>query len=85
MSNFLQPPWTVALQTPLSMKFSWYESGSGLPSPPPRDLPDAGIEPASPALETDSSPLSYMGSSFIIMYALYISVFIALEAKVEKV
>ena len=40
-------PWTVALQTRLSMWFSRQEYWSGLPFPTPGDLPDAGIEPAS--------------------------------------
>ena len=43
-------PWTVAHQNSLSMGFSGQEHGSGLPFPSPRDLPDPGIEPASPAL-----------------------------------
>ena len=43
-------PWTVAHQVPLSMGFSRQEYWSGLPSPPPGDLPDPGIEPASPTL-----------------------------------
>ena len=46
----LRGPWTVARQAPLSMGFSRQEYWSGLPCPPPRDLPDPGIEPASPAL-----------------------------------
>ena len=37
--------WTVAHQAPLSMGFSRPENWSGLPFPPPRDLPDPGIEP----------------------------------------
>ena len=41
--------WTVALQAPLSMGFSRLEYWSGLPCPPPGDLPDPGIEPKSPA------------------------------------
>jgi len=32
--------WTVALQAPLSMGFSRQESWSGLPCPPPGDLPN---------------------------------------------
>ena len=36
-------PWTVASQAPLSMKFSRQEYWSGLPFPPPRDLPDWGL------------------------------------------
>ena len=43
-------PWTVACQTPLSMGFSRHESWSGSPWPPPGDLPDPGIKPASPTL-----------------------------------
>ena len=43
----LATAWTVARQAPLSMGFSRQESWSGLPCPPPGDLPDPGIEPAS--------------------------------------
>ena len=46
-------PWTVAHQVPLSVGFSTQEHWSGLPYPPPGDLPDLGIEPkslGSPAL-----------------------------------
>ena len=41
------PPWTVALQAPLSMGFSRQEYWSGLPFPPSGDLLDPAIEPAS--------------------------------------
>ena len=50
-------PWTVALQAPLSMRFSRQESWKGLPFPSPGDLPGPGIEPrspVSPALQADS-------------------------------
>ena len=43
----------------LSMGFSRQEYWSGLPCPPPGDLPHPGIEPASPvspALQVDSLP-----------------------------
>ena len=40
-------PWTVAHQAPLSLEFSRQEHWSALPCPPPGDLPDPGIEPAS--------------------------------------
>ena len=43
-------PWTVAHQAPLSMGFSRQEYWSGLPCPPPEDLPSSGFEPTSPAL-----------------------------------
>ena len=36
--------WTIALRAPLSMGFSRQEYWTGLPSPPPGDLPDPGIE-----------------------------------------
>ena len=39
--------WIVACQTPLSMGFSRQEYWSELPHPPPGDLLDPGIEPAS--------------------------------------
>ena len=40
-------PWTVAHQAPLSMGFSRQGYWSGLPCPPPGDLPNAGIKPES--------------------------------------
>ena len=46
MSNSATP-WTVACQAPLSMGFSRQEHWSGLPCPPPGDLPNAGTEPTS--------------------------------------
>ena len=49
-------PWTVAHQTPLSMKFSRQEHCSGLPFPSPGDLPNPVIEPRSPILWEDSLP-----------------------------
>ena len=49
-------PWTVAYQAPLSMGFSRHGYWSGLPFPSPGDLPDPGIEPGSPVLQTDALP-----------------------------
>ena len=43
-------PWTVARQAPLSMGFSRQEYQSGLPFPPPGDLPNPGIKRMSPVL-----------------------------------
>ena len=40
-------PRTVACQASLSMGFSMQEYWSGLPCPPPEDLPDPGTEPSS--------------------------------------
>ena len=51
----LQSHGPVTLQAPPSMGFSRQEYWSGLPFPSPGDLPDPGIEPASPALEVDPS------------------------------
>ena len=39
--------WTVAHKAPLSMGFSRQDYWSGLPFPPPGDLPDSGTEPVS--------------------------------------
>ena len=55
-TRMLLTPWTAARQAPLSMGFSRQEYWSGLPCPPPGDLPDPGIEPRSPALQIDSLP-----------------------------
>ena len=46
--------WTVALQAPQSMRFPREEYWSGLPCPPPGDLPNPGMEPRSPALQADA-------------------------------
>ena len=46
--------WTVAHQAPMSMGFSRQEYWSGLPCPPPGDLPHPGIERGSPALQADA-------------------------------
>ena len=54
MSDFLETPWTVALQAPLSMELSRQDYWSGLPFSPPGDLPNPGTEPKSPALQIDS-------------------------------
>ena len=43
-------PWTIAHQSSLSMGFPRQEYLSGLPFPPPGDLPNSGTEPMSPAL-----------------------------------
>ena len=56
-------PWTVtARQAPLSMGFPRQECWSGLPFPPPEDLPNPGVKPASPSWQADSLPLSPPGS-----------------------
>ena len=60
--RLFETPWTVARQAPLFTGLSRQEHWSGFPCPPPGDLPDPGIElasPAAPALQADSSPLSH--------------------------
>ena len=50
MSDSFVSPWTVARQVTLSMGFCRQEYWSELPFPPPGDLPDPGLEPASAVL-----------------------------------
>ena len=63
---------SVAHQAPLSMRLFRQEYWSGLPCPPPGDLPSPGMEPAypvSPALQVDSSqtePQLLLKTLFII-------------------
>ena len=47
---------TIAHQAPLSMGFSRQTYWSGLLCSPPRDVPNLGIGPRSPALQVDSLP-----------------------------
>ena len=54
--------WTAANQALLSTEFSRQGYWSGLPFPSPGDLPDPGMEPASPALAVKSLPLRHQGS-----------------------
>ena len=56
-------PWTVAYQARQFMEFSRQGYWSGLPFPSPRDLPDPGIEPRSPALQADTLPSEPPGKS----------------------
>ena len=58
-------PWTVALQTPLSMGFSRHKYWSGLPFPSPGYLPDPGIWPRSPILWADSLPPEPAGKPLV--------------------
>ena len=55
-------PWTVALQASLSVGFSRQAYWSRLSFPSPGNLPDPGIEPRSPALQTDSLSSEPAGS-----------------------
>ena len=61
--------WSVVHTVPLFMGFSRQESWNVLPYPPPADLPNPGIEPASlisPALQAVSLPLSRQGSPYVM-------------------
>ena len=52
--------WTMARRALLSEGFSRQDHWSGLPCPPPRDLPDPGIKPMflmSPALAVPGKPI----------------------------
>ena len=62
-------PGTVAHQAPLSMGFSRQEYWSGLPFRPPGDLPDPGIQPASPALQADSLPSEPPGTKAFTLHS----------------
>ena len=66
LAQLFATPWTIVCQAPLSLGFSRQEYWSGLPCPPPGDLPNTGIElifPTSPALqEMHSLPLSHRES-----------------------
>ena len=62
MSDCLWPPLDCSVQAFLSMGFFRQECWSGLPRPPPGDLPDSGIERASPTWQADSLLLRYRRS-----------------------
>ena len=68
--QLLVTPWTVAHQASLSVEFSRQESWTGLPFPPPGDLPDPGIEPETPALQADSLPSEPPGKPKVEMFML---------------
>ena len=61
-------PWTVAHQAPLSMGSSRQEHWSGFPRPPPGDLPDAGIEPASLTPPALAGGFYTTGATWIVLY-----------------
>ena len=64
-------PWIVAYQALTSMGFSRQECWSGLPFPSPGDLPNPGIELASPSLRADALPSEPPGKPFIYIYILW--------------
>ena len=63
--RFCATPHNIAHQAPLSKGFFRQEYWSGLPFPPPGDLPNPGIEPespVSPAMQADSLTLCHLES-----------------------
>ena len=71
------------LQAPLSMGFSRQEYYSGLPCPPPGDLPDPEIEPASLMSlhwQVDSLPLAPPGKSRKIQSEALLGIWLRLNA-----
>ena len=66
-------PGTVACQAPLSVGFPRQEYWSGLPFPSPGDLPDPGIEPASPALQGDSFTVWAVRESLYVLMCYWFS------------
>ena len=57
--------WTIAHKALLSMGFYRQEYWSGLPLPPPGDLPNPGTEPASPVLTGRFFPTALPGKPMI--------------------
>ena len=69
MSDSFAALWTVARQAPLSMRFPRQECWSGLPFPPPADLPDPGINPHPLHQQVDCLPLSHQGRAMTVLCA----------------
>ena len=67
-SPTLCDPMDCSYQAPLSMGFSRQQYWSGLPFPSPGDVPNPGIEPGSPSLQTDTLPSEPPGKSLAKMY-----------------
>ena len=83
MSNSLVTPWTIAHQSPLSVKFPGQGCWSGLPFPSPGDFPDPGIKPGSPTWQVMLYCLSYQGSdishlNFLLMLSKFSAILISI-------
>ena len=73
MVNRLSTMWEIRVQSlgwedPLEKEMAIHSSTiawSGLPCPPPGDLPNPGIEPGSPALQADSLQSEPSGSGCV--------------------
>ena len=57
-------PWTIAHQVPLPLGFPKQEYWSGLPFPPPGNLPHPGIQSGSPAFSCISRWILYQGATW---------------------
>ena len=64
MSNSLQPHGLQPTRLFYPWGFSRQEYSSGLPCPPPGDLPNPGIEPMSPRLQANSLPTEPPGKHY---------------------
>ena len=88
-------PWSVAQQVLLSIRFSRQEYWSRLPCPPPRDLPNPGIEPISltspalaggfftPSTTWEALPVSICGefsSLFVVLKEKHIRIGVRIKA-----
>ena len=65
MSDSLRPHELQPARLLCPWGLSRQEYQSGLPCPPPRDLPNPGTEPRSPAWQTDSSPAQLPGKPLL--------------------
>ena len=72
-------PMTISRQAPLSIGFSRQEYWSGLPCPPPEDLPDPEIEPESLMSPTLAGRFFYTSATWhqVIIPFLFDMVFVA--------
>ena len=72
VSNSSGTPWTVAHQARLSMRFPRQEYWSGLPFPPPGDLPDLGVKLVTLALAGNFLWLHLLHSPITVYICAYI-------------
>ena len=67
VSNSLQLHGFTTRQALLSVGFPGQKYCTGLPFPPPGDLPDTGMEPGSPAFQSGSLPSESPGKPTLIL------------------
>ena len=78
-------PRTVAHQAPLSMGLASQDYWSGLLFPTPGDLHGSRIEPMSPALQADSSPLNHQESPILLQISFLFFVLFFLRRRKKAV